>query len=404
MAQAELNIMTAGHVDHGKTTLIGALTGRWTSAHSEELKRGITIRLGYADFTVKKCPKCPAPKCYSLEEKCKHCGSAVKEVRKISFVDAPGHETLLATTIAASSIIDGALFVIAANEKCPQPQTIEHLMVLEAAKVKKIVVAQNKVDLVSREQAITHYKQIKEFLKDTPYSGAEIIPTAANSKLNLDALVDVLERNFPTPKRDATQEPLMYVARSFDINKPGSKISKLVGGVIGGSILQGTLKIGDEIEILPGVLHVKKERETYAPLRTKITSLNAGGEQLKEATPGGLIGVGTELDPAITHADSMVGSFVAKPGVLPQPRLTFFAQAKPLERRLEKISEDFNIPNEPLVIGIGTATTVGFVTSYKKGKLELTLKKPVCVKTGDVLAVMRRNQNRWRLYGTAQVI
>jgi len=403
LAQAEVNIMTAGHVDHGKTTLVAALTGKWTSVHSEELKRGITIRLGYADFSVKKCPKCASPKCYCLEDTCKTCGSQAQEVRKISFVDAPGHETLLATAIAASSIIDGALLVIAANEKCPQPQTMEHLMVLEAAKVKKLVVAQNKVDLVTREQAIAHYKQIKEFLRDTPYANAEIVPTAANSKLNLDALVDAIERNIPTPKRDPSKEPLMYAARSFDINKPGTPTAKLAGGVIGGAILQGTLRIGDEIEILPGALHVKKEKETYSPLHTRIVSLNAGGEELKEAHPGGLVGIGTELDPALTHADALVGSFIAKPGTLPPSRGELTVEAQPLERRLEKVVEDFGA-NEPLVLGIGTATTVGFVSAHKKNKLELLLKKPLSVKAGDVLAVMRRTQNRWHLYGTAKVI
>ncbi|MEW5955396.1 MAG: translation initiation factor IF-2 subunit gamma [Candidatus Micrarchaeota archaeon] len=403
MAQAELNVMTAGHVDNGKTTLVAALTGRWTSVHSEELKRGITIRLGYADFSVKKCPECSAPKCYCLEDKCRNCGSQPQEARKISFVDAPGHETLLATVIAASSIIDGALFVIAANEKCPQPQTTEHLMVLEAAKVKKVVVAQNKVDLVNREQAVAHYKQIKEFLRDTPYSDAEIIPTAANSKLNLDALVDAIERNIPTPKRDPSKEALMYAARSFDVNKPGTPVNKLVGGVIGGSIRQGVLRPGDEVEILPGALHVKKEKETYSPLCTRVTSLNAGGEELKEAHPGGLVGMGTELDPALTHADALVGSFVGRRGTLPPARNELSVEALPMERQVEKFVGDFG-SNEPLVLGVGTATTVGFVTSHKKSRLELVLKKPLCVKAGDVLAVMRRAQNRWHLYGTAKVL
>jgi len=403
LAQAELNIMTAGHVDHGKTTLVAALTGKWTSVHSEELKRGITIRLGYADFTVKKCPECPPPKCYCIEDACKHCGSQPQEVRKISFVDAPGHETLLATVIAASSIIDGALFVIAANEKCPQPQTVEHLMVLEAAQIKNIVIAQNKVDLVSKEQAIAHYKQIKEFLRDTPYSNAEIIPTAANSKLNMDALIDALERNIPTPKRDSSKEALMYAARSFDVNKPGTPVNKLVGGVIGGSIRQGVLRLGDEVEVLPGALHVKKEKEVYSPLYTRITSLNAGGEELSEARPGGLIGVGTELDPALTHADALVGSFIGRRGTLPPLRGELSVEAIPMERQAEKFAGDFS-SNEPLVLGIGTATTVGFVASHKKNRLDLVLKKPLCANAGDVLAVMRRAQNRWHLYGTAKVL
>jgi len=94
--QAELNIGTTGHVDHGKTTLTWALSGVWASRHSEELKRGITLRLGYADTAVLRCPKCPPPLCYTTYAlsgtTCKHCGSRLEFVRKYSFVDCPGHE------------------------------------------------------------------------------------------------------------------------------------------------------------------------------------------------------------------------------------------------------------------------------------------------------------------------
>lgn len=94
--QAELNIGTTGHVDHGKTTLTWALSGIWAARHSEELKRGITIRLGYADTIVLKCPQCPPPQCYTTYalsgETCKYCGSKLEIQRKYSFVDCPGHE------------------------------------------------------------------------------------------------------------------------------------------------------------------------------------------------------------------------------------------------------------------------------------------------------------------------
>ena len=161
--QAEINIGLLGHVDHGKTSVTQALTGVWTDIHSMEVKRGITIKLGYADVVIKKCPDCAEPQCYTTEEKCKHCGKSAIAVRKVSFVDAPGHETLMATVIAASSIIDGALLIIAANEQCPQPQTKEHKMVLETLGIKNVVIVQNKIDLVKPEKAKAHYEQIREF-------------------------------------------------------------------------------------------------------------------------------------------------------------------------------------------------------------------------------------------------
>ncbi len=406
MVQSELNIMTAGHVDHGKTTLVYGLTGKWTDTHSEEIKRGITIKLGYADAAIYKCPNCPEPQAYTTSKKCGKCGGEAVLQRMVSFVDAPGHETLMATVIAASSIVDGALFVIAANEKCPQPQTAEHLAVLETAGIKKAVVAQNKVDLVSKERAMEHLREVKEFLKGTPYENAPVIPTAANSRANIDALIQAIQEMIPAPKRDPDAQPRLYVARSFDVNKPGTRIEKIVGGVIGGSLLQGRLRVEDELELLPGVFRQRKGRDSYEPVRTKVASLNAGGDSVNEAGPGGLIGIATLLDPALTRADALVGCVAGRPGTLPPVWKEFSAEVTPIPRQLQKFQEDF-VQNDPLVLGAGTATTVGFVTGVKKKKnfiVSLQLKKPICADKEKPLAVMRRAQNRWHLYGTAKII
>ncbi|VVB68045.1 Translation initiation factor 2 subunit gamma [Candidatus Norongarragalina meridionalis] len=400
MPQAEFNVGVVGHVDHGKTTLTSALTGKWTDTHSEELKRGITIKLGYADVVFKQCTRCGFS---STKERCPKCGAPTQATRKIAFLDAPGHETLMATVIAASSIMDGALFVIAANEKCPQPQTIEHLMILEAAGIKNVVIAQNKVDLVTRQQALEHYKQIREFLKGTTYENAPIIPTAANSGGNLDSLVSaLLETIKPVPRESGKTR--MLVARSFDVNKPGTNVEKLYGGIVGGSIVSGVLKNGEEVRILPGALRTHKGKEHYQELSTKIVGIRVGDETLEEAKPGGLVALATTLDPSLTGADVLVGCllFPAKdePPVVYQ---TFSLEITPLSRLLEKFPSSFT-PNEPLVLGVGTATTVGFVTKQKKKICELMLKKPVCASKTDVIAVMRRANNRWRLYGTAKLV
>ncbi len=120
VVQPELNIGMVGHVDHGKTTLLERLSGVWADTHSEEIKRGITIRLGYADAVFYK-----EGNDYTAKLKNK---SKAKVLRKVSFVDAPGHESLMATMLSGATIMDGALLLIAANETCPQPQTREHLM------------------------------------------------------------------------------------------------------------------------------------------------------------------------------------------------------------------------------------------------------------------------------------
>ena len=137
--QPEINIGTIGHVDHGKTTLVQALTGVWAARHTEELKRGITIKLGYADMPVYKCLECEPPRNHSTEPSCPYCNSKTTFVRAVSFVDAPGHEALMATMLSGASVMDGAILVIAADETCPQPQTREHLAAIEIVGVKNLV-------------------------------------------------------------------------------------------------------------------------------------------------------------------------------------------------------------------------------------------------------------------------
>ena len=185
----------------------------------------------------------------------------------MSFIDAPGHETLMATVLSGASLMDGALLLISADEKCPQPQTAEHLKALDVVGIKKIIVVQNKIDLVSEKQAMDHYKQIKEFVRGTVAESAPIIPVSAINNANIDVLIETIESMMPTPARDTTKPARFYVARTFDVNKPGTVVKELKGGVIGGSLTQGMLKTGDELEIRPGV----KIGETWTPVRTSIS-------------------------------------------------------------------------------------------------------------------------------------
>ncbi len=403
MAQAEVNIGTVGHVDHGKTTLVSMLTKKWTDTHSEEVKRGITIKMGYADVSFRKCGKCEGADAFTIDENCPNCGSLTKIERKVSFVDSPGHETLMATVIAASSIMDGALFVIAANEKCPQPQTAEHLMVLEAAGIKHIVIAQNKIDLVTKQRALENYNEIREFLKGSAFENSPIIPTAALSSKSLSALMQALVESIPVPRRDVEADPLLYVARSFDVNKPGANISKIVGSVMGGSVIRGKFKIGDKIDIVPGIMLKRKDREVYEPLRTSISGLFAENDKLEDAGPGGLVGISTLLDPSLSKGDGLVGNLVGKIGTLPSPKFEIKVEIEALKRAIESFQSSPGV-NEPLVLGIGTNTTVGFITERKKKSFILKLKKPICAKSSEKLAIMRRANNRWHLYGVATIV
>ncbi len=222
--QPEVNIGLVGHVDHGKTTLVQALSGSWTDQHSEEMKRGISIRLGYADATFRRCPGVDEPECYTVDEECED-GSESDPIRTVSFVDAPGHETLMATMLSGASIMDGAVLVVSATEGVPQAQTEEHLMALDLIGIENIVIAQNKVDLVSRDRAVDNYEQIQEFVEGTVAEDAPIVPVSAQQEVNLDLLIDAVESEIPTPDRDPGENARMYAARSFDINRPGARRS-----------------------------------------------------------------------------------------------------------------------------------------------------------------------------------
>jgi translation initiation factor 2 subunit 3 len=312
-------------------------------------------------------------------------------VRTVSFVDAPGHETLMATVLAGASLMDGILFVIAANEKCPQPQTTEHLMVLDIVGIKNVIIVQTKIDLVNREKAMESYNQIKEFVKGTVAENAPIIPVSAQKNLNIDLLLQLIQERIPTPQKDITKPPRMLVVRSFDINKPGTEIEKLKGGVLGGALIQGELKIGDEIEIRPGI----KIKENWNTIKTKVSGLQKAGKNLEEAGAGGLLGVLTELDPVLTKADSLAGSLAGKdlPPVL--NKISF----KPnlFEKIIEKI-EPLRM-GEQLMINVGTARTLGLVKNLKDGVCELELRLPICADKGDRIVLSRRIAERWRLIG-----
>ncbi len=407
--QPEVNIGVVGHVDHGKTTLVQAITGIWTSRHSEELKRGMTIKLGYAEASIGFCKYCGKPDGYVTEESCKACGSDEEPefLRRVSFIDAPGHEVLMATMISGAALMDGAILVIAANEPFPQPQTREHFTALGIIGVKQLVIAQNKVDIVSKEEAHKQYKQIKEFLKNTWAEDAPIVPVSALHKINIDALLEKIEENIKTPQRDLTADPTLLVIRSFDINKPGTSYNELKGGVIGGSIIKGVFREEQEIKILPGIRVEKGGKAYYEPLYTKISSIRFGDISVKEAKPGGLVAIGTYLDPSITKADSLIGNVVVSVNkdlpVLDNIRLHYSLLERVVgSKELTKV--DPIRPREKLMINVGSATTLGEVTSAKKDEIEIKLIRPVVVWENGIKAVISRQvAGRWRLVGWGEI-
>ncbi|ACB39942.1 translation initiation factor IF-2 subunit gamma [Pyrobaculum neutrophilum] len=386
-------VSTAGHVDHGKTQTAYALSGVWVMKHSEEIKKAMTIKLGYAQVGIYDCGgeyyytdgilangRCPD-------------GSEPKLVRRISLLDVPGHEVLVATMVSGAAVVDGAVLVVDASQPAPQPQTVEHFAVLDIIGVRRLVVAQNKIDLIPREKALENYQQIRKFLAGTWAEGAKVVPISALHRVNIDVLATYIAKSVPPREAELGRPPRFSVLRSFNVNPPGTPPEKLRGGVLGGTLLQGVLRVGDEIEVRPG-LKVDKPKPGYQPIRTKVLSIEYSGVKVDEARPGGLVGVMTGLDPALAKADALAGAVAGAPGTLPPVWTAIEVEAKPIPRSAEGRGEPFK-QGEVALVAVGPATVFGVVQAVKKDVVTLALKKAVCAEQGSKVVLIRQVKNRW---------
>lgn len=423
--QATINIGTIGHVAHGKSTVVKALSGVQTVKFQNELERNITIKLGYANAKIYRCtnPACPRPACYRSYGSSKEdwppcevdgCGHKMKLERHVSFVDCPGHDILMATMLNGAAVMDAALLLIAGNEMCPQPQTSEHLAAIEIMKLQHILILQNKIDLVTKADAIEQEKTIRKFVQGTVGEKAPIIPISAQLGYNTDALCEYIVRRIPVPMRDFAAQPRMIIVRSFDVNKPGRLVDELKGGVAGGTIFQGVLRVNDIIEIRPGqtVKDPATGRQTCYPIRTQITSLFAERNSLQFAVPGGLIGCGTLIDPAMCRQDRLVGQVVGAPGQLPpvfsEIEINFFLLRRLLgikssDRKASKVAK--LTPNEVLMVNIGSTSTGGRVLAVNADLAKIALvQSPVCTMENEKIALSRRVGGHFRLIGWGKII
>jgi len=349
------------------------------------LKRGITIKLGYADLIIND--------------------KQGKPIRYVSFVDAPGHEMLMATMLSGAAMMDVAILVIAANEGI-KPQTREHLMALQAKNIKNIIIVQNKIDLVEKHEAIRNYKAIKEFIKGTVAENSEIIPISAQQEINLDKILNELE-NIKIPERDLKSEPIFIIARSFDINKPGTQVSELKGGVLGGALKKGKLKVNDEIEIKPGLMLKKENQLIYETIKTKILGIYKGKYKVKEATPGGSIALETELDPILTKADSLAGCIAGLTGKLAEIKDNIkikFNLFKEVLGMQEKLQVENIKTTEMLLLSINTSISIGNVVKVQGNVAELNLRIPIVPFSHENIGIARNIQGHWRLIGWGEII
>ena len=327
--------------------------------------------------------------------------------------NCPGHDILMATMLNGAAVMDAALLLVAGNETCPQPQTSEHLAAVEIMRLQHILILQNKVDLVKPDAALAQHEQIRKFVAGTVADSAPILPISAVLKYNIDAVCEYLVRKIPLPPRDFTSVPRLIVIRSFDVNRPGQDVSNLQGGVAGGSILQGVLKVGDEIEVRPGIVTKKEEDGSMvcSPIFSRISSLYAESNDLQFAVPGGLIGVGTRIDPTLTRADRLVGQVLGLKGQLPdvfsEIEISYYLLRRLLgvktsdggkQAKVQKLSK-----GEILMVNIGSTATGGKVQAVKGDLAKIALTQPVCTQEKEKIALSRRVDKHWRLIGWGQI-
>jgi len=266
-------------------------------------------------------------------------------------------------------------------------------------KLKQILILQNKIDLIKESQAKEQYEEITKFVQGTVAEGAPIIPISAQLKYNIDVLCEYIVNKIPVPPRDFNAPPRLIVIRSFDVNKPGCEVADLKGGVAGGSILSGVLKVGQEIEVRPGVVTKDSDGNiTCRPIFSRIVSLFAEQNELQYAVPGGLIGVGTKIDPTLCRADRLVGQVLGAVGQLPdiyqELEISYYLLRRLLGVRTDGDKKGARVEklqkNEILLVNIGSLSTGGRISATKGDLAKIVLTTPVCTEKGEKIALSRR--------------
>ena len=261
-------IGTAGHIDHGKSTLVKVLTGIDPDRLVEEKERGMTIDLGFAWLTL-------------------------PSGREVSIVDVPGHESFIKNMLAGVGGIDAALLVVAADEGV-MPQTREHLAILDLLRVPRGVVALTKTDLVDAEWLELVREEIAEHLKSTTLDEVAIIPVSAYTRQGIPELLVELDRVLGvSQERQNIARPRLPIDRVFSMTGFGT--------VVTGTLLDGNFKVGQEVEILPQGMH------------TRIRTLQTHKKQVEQAQPGSRVAMNLAN---VARSDLVRGNVVVLPGQL----------------------------------------------------------------------------------------
>ncbi|MCS7279766.1 MAG: selenocysteine-specific translation elongation factor [Thermodesulfobacteriaceae bacterium] len=340
-------IGTAGHIDHGKTALVKALTGIDTDRLKEEKERGITIDLGFANLTLPS-------------------GTLA------AFVDVPGHERFIRNMVAGATGIDLVVLVVAADEGI-MPQTKEHLEICELLGIKDGIVVITKKDLVEEEWLELIKQEVKEFLKGTFLEKAPILSFSALTLEGKEELIKALDEK-------ATQIPMKPSSFPFRLPIDGVFTIKGFGTVVRGTAISGRVTLNQILEVYP------------KGIRCKVRNIQVHGKNVEEA----LAGMRTALNLQGVEKELLErGDVLAEPGVL-----------KPSQWIDVKIQvlKDIKLPLknfENFLFYVGTTEVLGKMILFGKEKLDagevdvaqLFLQNPVVVWRGDRFILRRPSDN-----------
>jgi len=316
--QPIINIGCLGSVSDGKSTLVEQLVGIKTQRHSKEKYRNITIKQGYANMKI----WCDSNNNYITTSSKIEEYDNYKLVNHISFVDCPGHHEFIQTMLTSINIMNGAIVVVAVDDTINnKPQLLQHLAAIKLKKIEKIIICMNKIDLINKNLLQIRKRELDNMLKEYNIKPFVILPTCFNKKLGLDYLVKAIMELFNPEEfinKNKNNIPIFRISRSFDINKPGTDIDNINGGILGGSLITGTLKINDEIEIKPGIVNKINDKFICTSIKTKITSLKTEEKYLNEIYNGGLVAIGTDIDPYYCKNDLLLGNNIGLINTLPE--------------------------------------------------------------------------------------
>ncbi|RZP16689.1 MAG: selenocysteine-specific translation elongation factor [Chloroflexi bacterium] len=325
-------ICTAGHINHGKTTLVKQLTGTDTDRLKEEKERGISIELGFAKYIIDK-------------------------QNYASFIDSPGHENFIKNMIAGAFAVDLVILVIAANEGIKE-QTVEHLEIIKSLDVKNLIVVHNKIDLIKDDEISSKKSYISEFLKKFGFNQIEIIDVSIEKNIGIETLKKLINSKILSNKNENIKPARLYVDRIFSLKGKGT--------IVTGTVLGNKISKNLNLKIYPNNKEIK------------IKSLESFNQNVEEISPGSRCAVNIQN---LDKEDIKKGTIIAEEGYV---SFSDFVYGK------INYSKDFK-NNSEVIFHTGTSRVIGKIYKMPQSNLvKITLKKKIHLITGDRF-ILRNN-------------